>query len=96
MQGWVASSLSPLPQQGRTELKVFLRWIPSDVAESRQNMRLSFAGAFAVFRGTPCIKDASQLSILLLSRQLFCGLRSIQSGSAVGRLLVSERSFSFW
>lgn len=59
-------------------------------------MRLSFAGALAVFCSTPCIKDSSQLSILLLSRQSFCSLRLIQSGSAVGRLLVSERSFSFW
>lgn len=56
-------------------------------------MRLSFSDALAVFHSTPCIKDSSSLSILL---QPFCSLRSIQSGSAVGRLVVSERSFLFW
>lgn len=39
---------------------------------------------------------SSNLSIVLLSRQPFWGLRLIQSGPAVGRLVVSERSFLFW
>lgn len=71
----------------------FLQQTPFNAAESWQNMRLSFVGALAVFHSTTCIKDSSSFSIVPLSRQPFCSLRSIQSGPAAGRLVVSEKSF---
>lgn len=92
----MGSSQSPLLWQGGPELRAFPQWAASDVAESWQNMRSHFACVPAVFRSTPAIKASSSLSIILLSRQPFCSLRSIQSGPAVGRSAVSEWSSLFW